>query len=361
MPRIREWLENLGGLGAKKNALPIGKAKELEAKKEILPAVEVGNHVLWINPAFRELPFKLEEGKPTRLGVFLTSEPSEGEKTYPIESGSMHGRSGIVGRAIFKDQDGQFYRDIDAKGLGSVGAAELKVSSVMLRNEKESSGILDLAAAYHDKETSEAFHAAGIGAHRVIAIISLEEIVDENGKKISIEEARARGLIAKSNKPVIEIRSFGTRARFTDAGETKNGRLYLDDAKALVAQELGCKPENFSDQDYLKWLVAVIGKNLGLMHKNFWYHGYLNNEHNVTLDGRFVDFDSVVKLNPDHEKYKDRERLFQEDNVGLYWSFIHLVRGLTHRHEIDSSFQEIFGQEYKKAKGADNQAKSAWA
>jgi hypothetical protein len=133
----------------------------------------------------------------------------------------------------------------------------------------------------------------------VIAIVALEEIIDE-GNFISISEAQKKNLIPENLKPVLEIRAFGTHVRLVDtfAGRSSRGKdgLFIEDARWLIAQELGKDIQHFDKLAYFKWLATTIGKNLGLMHKNKWIHKYLGMGHNITLDGCFVDFDSVEYL-----------------------------------------------------------------
>jgi hypothetical protein len=57
------------------------KPKEiLKKEKSQLPALEVANHVDWVNAGFSSLPFNLQAGKPCAFGLFLT--PSEEIKQW---------------------------------------------------------------------------------------------------------------------------------------------------------------------------------------------------------------------------------------------------------------------------------------
>lgn len=318
--------------------LPIGGTAELNAKKETLPAVEVKNHVLWVNPDFPELPLRLptaeelkratENGKTisTKFALFLTPAPGEKEKTFSLEVAPLHGRSGILGRVIFKDREGNLYRDIDIKGGGyscidSIDDKDfnnrklgLCVGPVKRRYSDGSLGIVESDRAFWDRDMSEKFLKAGIRVPRTIAIIALEEIVDWNGGKIPVEEAARQGaIIEPMSRPVLEIRAFGTKSRLEDvsggesyeqmARDENRRRLMLKDARQLVAKELGKTPESFSWEEYFEWLAETVGRNVGLMHKNGWCHHYLSAGHNITLDGRLVDLDSVVEEGD--EKYDE--------------------------------------------------------
>ncbi|MDP9249459.1 MAG: hypothetical protein M3M85_03055 [bacterium] len=291
-----------------KSAYPVGKLHELEANKEALPAIEVKNKVLWVNPDL-DIPFKLKVGEPTNLGMFLTNEVQEGDKKIKnLETATHHNRSALLGRVIFGEKkregkDRQLFRDIDIKGTGYVlyrspefSEPRPNVEAIRFMGQTSSFGILDVKDANHDMGIAETFHEYGVRVHRVVAIIELEEIIYE-GKKISIAKAKAKELIDDSAQPVLEVRAFGTHARLLDAHSDKNSlknrELFIDDARLLIAQELGENPEEFDNFKYAKWLAKTIGKNVGLMHKNGFVHKYLPQGHNITLDGCLVDFDSV--------------------------------------------------------------------
>ncbi len=299
----------------------VGKAADLESMKETLPAVEVKNHVVYVNPNFPELPLNLEEGQPTKLGMFLTPELKTEEQAYPLEVRKDHGRTGVLGRFIFQDVVVRLYRDIDLKGIGSSKLKNGKMAVAKPGYGQESIGlppryygIMGLSAANHDRDVSEELLKEGVRTHRVVAIIAIDEIIDNSGNKLSIEEARKREVIAgpiteissstmvpesENDAPVIEVRAFGTRGRLSDLhpkGRSPKDFVLLDDARLLVARELNKKPEEFTEFEYLKWLAQAIGTNIGIMHKNRWSLGRGTHLQNLTLDGRIVDFDGVEKL-----------------------------------------------------------------
>jgi len=282
--------------------IPMGLASKLEASKETLPAIEVKNRVLWVNSDL-DLPFKLEVGKRTNLGLFLTSQIEEAEKLKNLEVKRQHMRSALLGRVIFGEktnkEDRQLYRDIDIKGLGWLGGKNnFFVKKIELRPDGvESMGILSLEDACHNTDIAEEFHKLGIRTNRTIAIVELEEIIYD-GKPISILKAKIGKIISRNMKPVLEIRAFGTHSRFVDVFQSNSkekANLLIEDARLLVAQELGLDPKDFSRLEYFKWLARTVGKNLALMRKNGWVHKYLGQGHNITLDGCFMDFDSVEK------------------------------------------------------------------
>lgn len=201
--------------------LPIGIGGEkLKENRETLPAVEVANEVSWVNNKMN-LPFDLKVGEATKLGMFLTPNPQEGESTYNLEVSGSHTRSGILGRVIFSDKEGRLYRDIDLKSIGFNKGQRSGVKPVGATSEKWSnfsgwpgtSGIADQELIRRDINYSEKFLKAGIRVHRVIALIEPKEIIDQGGVKISIAEAKERGILKEKDEPIIEVRAFGVRSR----------------------------------------------------------------------------------------------------------------------------------------------------
>lgn len=327
--------------------IPIGNAADLEKTKEVLPAVEVKNHVIWVNPNFSEAPFSLQEGRQTNLGLFLTSNAGD-KNSYPIEIEKQHRRSGMIGRVIFKDSDRNVYRDVDLKGGGHIETpVQGKLSRVgAIRWSEEASkgvlGIMNLAAAYHDKDMSEEFIAKGIDTHRVLGIIALDEIVIQNGEIISIDEAKRQNFLPDAIRPVIEVRAFGIKTRFSEIGvDNPKSQKYIEDAKKFISQKEGINFEN--DKDYLIWLAKKVGKNLGLMQKNDFCHKYLIFGHNITLDGCLVDLDSVEKVND-----QNRQKLFDDDFKAATQALMNLSEFF--KTHLDSKILQTFQESYEQAK-----------
>ena len=260
----------------KEKVVPTGLAPKLEFSRETVPAVEVSNHVLYVNSAL-DLPFDIKVGEPTNLGLFITEQPHAGQQSRDLEVKIHHGRTALLGRVVFGDKgEGtkkELYRDVDIKGLGYIktGFPELNRSpttsveavKIQQQNPEKSWGILNSGDAFRDKDCAEMFHEYGIRTHRVIAIIALEEIIHQ-GKRISITEAKSLGLLPENSEPVLEIRAFGTHARlkdvhfdsFTelslDAKSRAKRNLIVEDARLLLAQELGVDPENFGAEQHYR-------------------------------------------------------------------------------------------------------------
>lgn len=299
---------------------PTGETKKLSElvsrrwKDHLLLFSRVKNKVIKVNPNFT-LPFNLEEGKPSPLGVFsqtaFTQKPENlPEGKYAVEFLPGHKRSALLGRALFADKEGRIYRDIEVKGIGFLSTSPYpgETKAVILEPGKlrhvGRDGLLDMTTAMYDYEFSEIFSRKGVRTSRTLAIIELEELIFE-GKKYSLDQLRKSSIIIdKDFNPVIEVRGFGTRARISDIEQLEaqhmlkeTSDLLLEDAKKIVAQELG--KETLSNEEYLQWFAKALGQNVGLIHRMGFLHNFLH-EHNITLDCRIVDFDGVTNLSKDN-------------------------------------------------------------
>ncbi|KKS74681.1 MAG: hypothetical protein UV48_C0031G0005 [Candidatus Azambacteria bacterium GW2011_GWA2_42_9] len=281
---------------------------------------------------------KFENLKEIPMGIPEKAETIIVEGRQPKHSGvdmrvkvmDHHFRSALLGRVIFQDNKGRMYRDVDIKGIGPIHMTWLNVrklepqSARHLKRGQTPYGFTDWKFAETDREMSEFFLEKGLRTSRVLAVVRLNEIIDEDGDKISINKAKERGYIKTTTEPVLEVRAFGTKARITDANETA-----LTDAKKMIAQEFG-RPELEKDNsEYLNWFSETLAKQLAIIHNNGYWHGYLT-EHNITLDCRIVDFDSVEKLPPDKSKL---QKNIVTDLYDAANSFISLISNLEYVDE----------------------------
>ena len=303
-----------------KRELPVGEARSIAEqvnkrwRERLVLLSQVRNRVLDVNEEV-DFPLRLEKNKQSPLGLFIEATLSEEpEETPPKkklgEFWPEHGRSVSLGRMLFSDKEGRIWRDIDLKGIGHmelwcgekgyfVDIRPLGLKGHHAGTTPEA-GLLHRDTAFVDWDLSEQFLKAGIRTHRVLAVIQLNELIDK-GEKISLAKARERGIIDDNFHPVVEARAFATKARLMDiAEETDMAKVLLMDAKKLVAQEQGRK-EALTTEEYLAWFAKTLGENVALMHKNGWKHDYLN-RHNITLDCRIVDLDSVKNLSEDFDK-----------------------------------------------------------
>jgi hypothetical protein len=267
---------------------PIGLGGELRENAQIAPAERVKNKVYWVNGDM-QLPFDLRRGAASDLGLFLTTQ-SEQEKVYDLEVHPYHNRSSMLERVVFRDNEGRLYRDVDLKGTGNLVSIGGKMKNVPLQGEQRAAtgplGIAELGYAKTDRDVTEQFLRKGIRTYRIVAIIELQELIDGEGTHISVDEAKARGYLHDDETPIVEVRAFGTKMRVRDA----YNRSYVEDAKKIVAAELGVQVE--TDRDYVDWFVSTLAKEAAKIHKAGYLHRYLN-AHNITLDCRIVDLDSV--------------------------------------------------------------------
>ncbi|MDP3763433.1 MAG: hypothetical protein Q8Q92_02125, partial [bacterium] len=251
------------------------------------------------NP-FVNTPLQLEVGKSSSLGLFA-GRPTLSTDEFALTFWPEHTRSILVGRVIFSDNEGHLYRDIDLKGIGAINYRSITLPSFpnelgKQRDDGGRSGLLEEKIACLDCRMSEEFVNAGIRTYRVLAIIALDEIIHEC-KKISIEEANETAIFPKTFQPVISVRAFGTKARMLDIYSTQRryAQFLLQDAQKLVSEETS-NPALRSPEKYLEWFARTLGTNVGLMHRINVVHNLLT-RHNITLDCRIVDLDSLSAFN----------------------------------------------------------------
>lgn len=235
---------------------------------------------------------------------------------------------------------------------------------------KGTTGIANQELIRRDINYSEKFLKAGIRTHRVIAVLELKEIVDGSGKKLSLDEARKKDMLSKEDEPVIEIRAFGVRSRVWDvvnalrSDKLEKATKLLSDAKNMVAQELNIEPGRFTYDDYFEWLIKTTAINIARMHYNKWVSGYLSS-HNITLDGRLVDLDSIETESEALKRGKVIEDVYSEpktinndrvDTAAMLKNLLDNVEGKeiysfweSHKSFYDY-FDEIYENELKRLK-----------
>lgn len=248
----------------------------------------------------------------------------------------MHGRSALVGQVIFKDIDGRIYRDLDLKGIGKVEFNQSKPSVGLVEMGPHGfEGLFRDTWARVGAERAEEFLKFGIRTERYLALIELEEFIDENGNKVLSIDKLSIG------PTIVAVRVFGTKNRISDINDTS-----LLDAKTIVAQEQGKNEQKFSWRDYLKWFSETLGKNVGLMHKNDYIHRFLLN-HNITLDCRIVDLDFVDEHGTSSQIKKD---IIRAGHGALH----RLFNQVSKKDSSCGNFNEYlsyFYEAYKKAMG----------
>lgn len=300
------------------------------------------------------MPFYLEEGKPTKLGLFLTPRPREGERTVKLKVRPVHRRSGIFERIVLRDKKRKlYYRDVDLKGIGYV--EEERVGKIEPRDEESAWGILDLPSALYARDMTEAFCEKGIRTERYLAIIETNKIIGPDGEKISIKEAKKRGILPwKIEQPVIVLRAFDCKTRIRDLSvpdiSPEEVRSLLQDAISIVFKKR-VKKEELEEyyEQYLKWFAKTLGRNIGRMHNNGWVHRFLN-PHNITLTCAIVDLDGVKSLEElGKSAYEEKEldrRVARESLLEL--SLILEKLGMRPTIEPASIFWDAYYEEINK-------------
>lgn len=303
------------GIGFSRPEAFSAKPKGIEEvfKDRLLVCSPVKNKVALVNPEI-DSGFDLREGKESSLPLFVRSAFPNLIKKKPgeqlVEGWKGHDRTTLYTRKKIKDKQGRKYRDIDFKGNGHVrnGTVELPGGATRpgLFRGPGLFGLLEIKEAFKEYEKSEEFLAAGIRTPRIVAIINLEEII-YGGRKLSLEKARERGIIGQDFQPAILVRAFGTKARPRDISEgtglsKETQKVILEDAKELVGEELGRGKINpLTNAEYLDWFAETFGHNVGMVHREGWVHGLLS-PHNVTLDVRICDLDTVEKIKNNKER-----------------------------------------------------------
>lgn len=360
-----------------KSEHPAGRGRELNEvfRDNILPFEQVKNKVVFVNEEVLS-PLKLEEGKPSPAGLFGFYSPEEEqlrkvkneslEEFYPdkqkLEVWPGHKRTALLGRLIFKDKQNRFYCDIDLKGMGHIteddtGKLQIEHPSRYMHEDGETMiwGLLDKEDAFWDYQMSEKFLKAGIRTHRVLSIINLEEII-VYGQKISLAEAKKKEITYDGFQPVIAVRAFGTKARIDDVLRSRSSEMtsgkFLEDAKKLVSQELGQGDKSLSDEEYLEWFSKTLGRNIGLMHKNGWCHGWLT-DHNITLDCRITDLDTVWESRKEDDRKEDiikAERTLFSLAKQFHLSEKKVITATFFNEQFHKSYNAVFFEEQEQKK-----------
>ncbi len=332
----RHYISCVMSLVELKPGLPVGEGGKLNRfaaqnwQEHRIQLTPVDNKVIWVNPNFPNLPFNLEVGKPTPLALFAKNSFNE-EPVSELKNGNQigeywaaHSRSALLARAMIADNKGQVFRDIDLKGMGLV-AHEFFITGDDSNNVKSRAkvdpehlgywekglgsnnyfGLQDVRNAKYNAIKSEKFNDLGISSSRTLAIIMLKEVV-KGDAILSVSKFKKDMNLSNGFTPVVEVRAFANKFRIRDCYMNEQWPILLDDAKTIISRGFGLSAK-MSNDEYLEWLAKVLGRNMGLMHRNGWAHGYLN-AHNIGLDGSIVDLDSVHRLT--ESSSQERDRLF---------------------------------------------------
>lgn len=307
--------------------VPIGKPPPVEK----LPAVPVDNVVEYVRKGMK-FPFRVEEGKRCDLGMFLDPRANpRSREIFPVGSMPHHSRSALVARVVFEDAEGRRWRDLNIKGMGASEERKGKRAVVPpgVRFVGDAPyGLCDWGYAETDRVKSEYFLKLGLRTHLVPFIARLKEIIVARGEKITITEARKRGIIKRDENgerviPVLQARAYRTWARLQNSDD----KAQIADAMRLVAQELGISPNKFGPAEYLKWFARTLGKQVAILHSSNHTHGYLT-AHNITLACEITDLDSVGR-------FQSRIPAWNSIAIDIY-------NGVARSKELEKSLQTSF-------------------
>lgn len=296
-------------------------------EREFFPAIEVANHVLWVNPEIN-LPFSISVDQPSELGVFVINYGSGIKSRLSLGFENINHRAGFLGEIVITDSRGNLYRDFDLKGVGYVtnpaGKDILRVYQTRLRGKDDTWGTWRNDKAEREREITEFLVKRGVRTYRIAAILELEEIALPRGEIISVEEAKRRGVINQNETPAIGLRVYRNRDRIRH--QETNSETIFHRAKTIMEQELKHK---LSWEEYLFWFAQTLGENLGKIQESHW-HGWVST-HNITLACEIIDFgfgEGSKKLSdlPYSEAQQNSERDVTQARDTLNILFLQLIK-----------------------------------
>lgn len=266
------------------------------------PAIEVeNNEVVWVNENLK-MPFDFEVGKPSSMALLLDFYAGAGgDRTLRLRTRARtHGRSADLGPIYFEDTQGRVYRDVDIKGPGNVEWSGEPAPWEDRPHHDRVEGLLNKKDALLDARMAELLTTAGVRTHRCISIIELKELPFPEPNTVeptmvSVKQLKLERELPDDFVPVVQWRAFGTKTRLADvAGAMTEGtRKEVADAIALVKKETG--GQVYDESSYVEWFSKTLGRNVARMHAAGYTHGYVT-DHNITLDCRLTDFDSVEPI-----------------------------------------------------------------
>ena len=299
-------------------------AKEKLLSTQLEPVdclAEVSAEVVSIAPG-------IEEGEIRDLNLFLTpSAEIDGIQTQ-LQQGilrHMHHRSvELPDRYNSTNEAGVFScRRLKGAGLYS-GPSEEWLHKVRNVKKDQTGLVLGLQSL---PEFQGAFDAhtrlvqMGIETEFPLGALKLGEIIYQNRdgvSRVAIGEAFDDAGLPPEYKEipfVIRVDAIGINHRLKDyifAGELlynaeldteKVRAMLMEDVTAYLLQEAKVLGNDLPDIEgnldlYLEFILKRIYKNVALLHKNGGVHGQLT-EQNLTMDGKFIDYDTLKWLSGD--------------------------------------------------------------
>jgi hypothetical protein len=316
-------------------ARPMSLLSERFFRQEV---VKVGGELLELNEnAIPNLPMLKE--KISEEMSFFVDWSGKGRGTALLGM-PKHGRA-LYFNIRFSDIHGNVYNYISVKGPG------MPEDSLIAKFEYdkpfssagENSGMWGLQeywGAKTDFDNGNEFLKRGIQTSLPIAIIKLDKLVLRNGTRWGIETLKKRKIVPGAIKyddgvtnytPVIYLVGFSEAMRVIDAR--------TDDLKKL-ANERGVK-----DKEYVEWWLGKAAKNIALLHDMGKVHTFLT-EHNLTLDGCFVDNDHARTVD---DSERETGRAYCNDLSTAMRTAFALNRRMS-KPVADDKLREVFRHEY---------------
>lgn len=205
---------------------------------------------------------------------------------------------------VFRDSEGLVHNYIDFKGIGApreIHKIHPKVKPMPFfatkwyargRITDTMFGLTHLKAAEKEWRSSGLLKKNGVRTSTPIAVLELKELMD-SGRKLTVAEARRKGLIPKGYRPALLVRGHTEALRVKDLYEWDPERHNIPRAvKHDLLEERALKMGFADAEHYLSWFTREIGRNLATMHNA----GFAHNNYsftNLTLDARIVDHETV--------------------------------------------------------------------
>lgn len=308
----------------------------------------VKNKVVWATRQVR-FPFRVQVGKSTPLGVFSIPS-SRGIKLANFDYADLLSRSFFFWKpVVYGDTHGNVYRWLRLKGVGLIRRKNVAQYPMELphsiprgkRRYQDNLGIVEGTNAAYTRKVSEKFLRAGIRITPEIAHIKLFQYPVEKAG-----ETRSYELFLKYLDPHVVLTAFGCLGKVADAPN----RALLEKAVRTVKSELGRK--RFSKGDYLHWFACTFAENLAKTHSRGWLHNNITS-HNVTLDARITDFDTVSGIGCRHKSRRAFEARRGKEAVDAKEMLASLVLSFDQnfdQEKILDTFEEVYHEAYKPPK-----------
>lgn len=148
-------------------------------------------------------------------------------------------------------------------------------------------GLLETNPQIFEESTAYALRVqAGVDAEKILAVIELHELVDAEGRIISVEKARSRGLIPINFVPSVVVRAVSETDRLKGLDKERFEKYFNYNQR-----KFGWKTHS----DFFDWWVKRAAGNLARMHDYHFVHLSLGDE-NYLIDGGLVDTDQTSAM-----------------------------------------------------------------